>query len=553
VTTDASTSPTSELVPLVEAARCGEEGAFAALYDRLAPGIFDHLMLLTGNRATAEDLVQQTFLEAWAGLASLRAPALVRSWIYSIAHRAGCRHLRSDTVPLPLDEIPDLETPTPGPEDVAISDDATRLVWTAAASLEQQHREALSLSLRHGLTYREVGEVLGLSAARANDLLVRTREALGRAVQSVLVTRSSAACPELREMAPAGAGSLSAEQRRAVDYHLRHCSACRALAGQLTRPEELFGTIVLAALPAGARHAPPVPPAGSTPAHLAAAHSAGGGARATLPRPRWRRWGPVNHLPLLVGGAAIALLVAGISVATIRPLAPSPAPVITTAQLDNATLWEDGLGDLASLHAYTIAASMPSPDIDVIAYDITVGPPGSWFGTVTSEYGPDVPITLADLNGHYYVLGNANLVAATTTAVTAFTTAEAQALGDRWVDVTGQSAPGTSTLFSVGDGAAEAGEPGGGFIPSAAAYAYDPSMISRTRTTLDGQPVYRLSVDDPGVGNPSVDVTTGPTPYLIEATSYSETIQIAHLNEKVTWPDVSGAITWAQLTGSPPP
>ena len=250
----------------------------------------------------------------------------------------------------------------------------------------------------------------------------------------------------------------------------------------------------------------------------------------------------------------MALLVAGISVATIGPLAPSPTPSIaSTAQLDNVTLWEDGLGDLANLHSYTIVASMPSPDLDVIAYDITVGPPGSWFGTVTSEYDPGVPITLADLDGRYYVLGNANLVAATTTAVTTFTTAEAQALGDRWVDVTGQSAPGTSTLFSVGDSAAEAGEPGGGFIPSAAGYAYDPSMVSRTRTTWDGQPVYQLSVDDPGAGNPSVDVTTGPTPYLVEVTTSSETIQIGHLNEKVTWPDVSGAITWAQLTGSPPP
>jgi RNA polymerase sigma factor (sigma-70 family) len=554
VTSAAPSPPGSDVVGLVEAARDGDERAFAQLYDRLAPGIFDHLLLLTRNRATAEDLVQQTFLEAWAGLGSLRDSASVRSWVYSIAHRAGCRQLHASAAPLPLDEVPDLEAPVPGPEDAVISDDAARLVWTAAASLEPQHQEALSLSLRHGLTYREVGEVLGLSAARANDLLVRSREALGRAVQSVLVTRSSAACQELREMAPAGSGSLSAQQRRTVDYHLRHCPACRALACQLTRPEELFGTIVLAALPTGARHAPVLPPAGSPSMHLAAAHSAGFGTGATSPRPYWRRWGSVNRPPLLVGGAAIALLVAGISVTTIGPLAPSPAPSITTtAQLDNATLWEDGLEDLASLRSYLITDSSQAPQLDVIAYNITVGPPGSWFGTVTSEYDPGVPITLADLNGEYYVRGNANLVAATTTAVTAFTTAEAQDLGDRWVDVTGQSAPGTFTLFSAGDSAAEAGEPGGGFIPSAAAYAYDPSMISRTRTTWDGQPVYQLSVDDPGAGNPKVDVTTGPTPYLVEATSSSEIIQIGHLNEKVTWPDVSGAITWAQLTGSPSP
>jgi RNA polymerase sigma-70 factor (ECF subfamily) len=542
-------SPGSDIGGLVDAARHGDQRAFAQLYDQLAPGIFDHLLLLAGNRATAEDLVQQTFLEAWAGLGSLRDPASVRSWVYSIAHRAGCRQLHAKAAPLPLDEVADLEAPVPGPEDAVISHDAARLVWTAAASLEPQHREALSLSVRQGLTYREVGEVLGLSAARANDLLVRSREALGRAVQSVLVTRSSAACQELREMAPAGGGPLSADQRRTVDYHLRHCSACKALAAQLTRPEELFGTIVLAALPASARHAAPAP----APAHLAAAHSPGPASGTVSPRPRWRPWSPVNRPVVLAGGAAVALLVAGISVATIRPLAPAPSPSVTpTAQLDNLTLWEDGLADLAGLHSYTVTASMPSQDIDVIAYDITVGPQGDWFGTVTSKYDPGVPITLAILNGQSYVQGNANLLAATTTPVTAFTTAEAKTLGDRWVDVTGQSGPGTFTLFSAADDGATASSLRE-WLPAANIYAAGPSSISRMRTTWDGQPVYHLSAPDGSGGTASVDVTTGPTPYVVEATAYSDTFQIANLNEKVTWPNVSGAITWQQLTGSSSP
>jgi hypothetical protein len=73
------------------------------------------------------------------------------------------------------------------------------------------------------------------------------------------------------------------------------------------------------------------------------------------------------------------------------------------------------------------------------------------------------------------------------------------------------------------------------------------------RTTWDGQPVYHLSAPDGSGGTASVDVTTGPTPYVVEATAYSDTFQIANLNEKVTWPNVSGAITWQQLTGSSSP
>ena len=214
-----------------------------------------------------------------------------------------------------------------GPEDVAISEDAARLVWFAAASLEPQHREALNLSVRHGLTYREVGGVLGLRPARAHDLLIRSREALGRAVQLLLVARSSTSCADLRVLAPRGTGPLTVEQRRTVDHHLRFCPTCRALAFQLTRPEELFGAIVLAALPASAQHAPAIPSMGLGPVKLAAAHSAGAGSGAASPHHwlRRRRWGAVDRHGLMAGGIAIALAVAVISVATIRPWAPPPA------------------------------------------------------------------------------------------------------------------------------------------------------------------------------------------------------------------------------------
>ena len=538
-------SPSSDVAGLVEAARRGEEGAFAGLYGRLAPGVFDHLLLLTGNRATAEDLVQQTFLEAWAGLPSLRDPALVRSWVYRIAHRAGCRHLRAATMPLPLDAVPDLEAPTPGPEDVAISDAATRLVWTAAASLEPQHREALSLSLRHGLGYREVGEVLGLSAARASDLLVRSREALGRAVQSVLVTRSSAACQELREMAPAGSGPLSAEQRRAVDYHLRHCSACRALAVQLTRPEELFGAIILAAFPTSAQQVPAIPSMGVGSAHLAAAHSAGTGSGAASPRPSlgWRRWGPVNRHALMAGGVAVALAVAGISVATIRPwVPPPPASSGPTSQLDDATLWDEAIQDLGGLHSYTVSYSNNLAVSDLVAFDLSVGPPGSWSGTATSVEAPDVPIALADLDGHYYLRGNSNLVSVASDYF--LTTAQAQALGNRWLDVS-VSGGEDSVMSGVLDMAADPSVGLDELLPATPSYG---STFSRTRTTLDGQPVYQLSAD-----GETWDVTTGAIPYLLRAATSYESIEFGHLDDKVPWPDLSGAITYQQLTGSPSP
>jgi RNA polymerase sigma factor (sigma-70 family) len=535
----------SDLSALVQAARRGDEDAFTALYRRLAPAVFDYLVVLTGDRSAAEDLLQQTFFDAWRSLASLQDPAKVKAWVYALARHAGQDHLRSRGAAIPLEAIAEPAVGEPGPEDVAISDDAARLVWSAAESLEPQHREALNLSLRHGLTYREIADVLGLRAARAHDLLIRSQEALGRAVQVLLVARNSASCPDLRVLAPRGTGPLTVEQRRTVDHHLRLCPTCRALAFQLTRPEELFGAIVLAALPTGAQHAPAVPSMGLGPSKLAAAHAAGTGSGAAS-RHLWlrrRRWGAVNRHALMAGGIAIALAVAGISVATVRPWVPPPGtssgPV---SQLDDATLWGQAVQDLGGLHSYTVSYSSTVAASDVVSFDLSVGPPGSWFGTATSIEAPGLPITLADLDGHYYLRGSASLVSVAPEY--GLTTAQAQALGDGWLDVTlagGESSVMSGVLGAAANPSVEIDI----LLPPMPPYG---ATISRTRTTFDGQPAYQLNAD-----GETVDVTTGATPYLLRSASGSESIEFGHLNEKVTWPDVSGALTYQQLTGSHSP
>lgn len=66
--------------------------------------------------------------------------------------------------------------------------------------------------------------------------------------------------------------------------------------------------------------------------------------------------------------------------------------------------------------------------IGVTAFDITVGPPGSWYGTVTDASQPTYPLTLAEENGHLYVQGDPNFVAVAPGPFS-LTTPQAQLLG----------------------------------------------------------------------------------------------------------------------------
>jgi RNA polymerase sigma-70 factor (ECF subfamily) len=69
-----------------------------ALFDTLhaehARGIRAHLLSMVRDVDAADDLAQETFLRAWAGLPSLKSPAAARSWLYRIATNCALNYVR---------------------------------------------------------------------------------------------------------------------------------------------------------------------------------------------------------------------------------------------------------------------------------------------------------------------------------------------------------------------------------------------------------------------------------------------------------------------------
>ena len=72
----------------------GDARAFQRLYALVAPRILAYLVGLTGERALAEDLLQQTFLKLHQSRAVYVRDANPVPWIYTIAHRTCLDELR---------------------------------------------------------------------------------------------------------------------------------------------------------------------------------------------------------------------------------------------------------------------------------------------------------------------------------------------------------------------------------------------------------------------------------------------------------------------------
>jgi RNA polymerase sigma-70 factor (ECF subfamily) len=164
---------TSEVIALMGRYCDGDGGAFHALYARLAPRILGYLTSLAGDRATAEDLLQQVFMKLHEARSVYVRDANPVPWIYTIAHRTCLDELRRRKRALVRFGVHDAELP-----EVAVGiaggrvdevEDPERehgdpaLALKALELLPANQRAALVLTKVHGRTQAEAASILGTS------------------------------------------------------------------------------------------------------------------------------------------------------------------------------------------------------------------------------------------------------------------------------------------------------------------------------------------------------------------------------------------------------
>ncbi len=165
---------TSDDAVLVNAARDGDRGAFARLYERYGRMVHG-ILLARAPRREVDDLVQDVFLVALRRLPALRDTAAFGGWLATIArNRANDYYRRStDTTELPQNlaaqDSPDAEA---------------MAVLAKIRSLPEAYRETLMLRLVEGMTGPEIAARTGLTPASVRVNLHRgmklLREMLGK-------------------------------------------------------------------------------------------------------------------------------------------------------------------------------------------------------------------------------------------------------------------------------------------------------------------------------------------------------------------------------------
>ena len=159
----------------------GDEDAMAAFYRAHGRVVLAQVLLVTGERVLAEEIVQDTMLAVWRGAGSFRAEASARSWVIAIARRQTRDRLRGQRLRLVDDAfLADQPGSAPGPEVMALDRAELAEVKGAIRGLAPAHREVLGLVFGAGLSLPEVAGVLDIPVGTVKSRLSAARTALNR-------------------------------------------------------------------------------------------------------------------------------------------------------------------------------------------------------------------------------------------------------------------------------------------------------------------------------------------------------------------------------------
>ena len=157
---------------LVEQARDGEERALNELVRRHHDAVYRVALRITRDEDIAADVSQDTFIKAFRGLDGFRGDSAFRTWLLTIASNEARGQLRkvSRRREVALEDVAPVGTGRPDAAQRVVIMDEIERARACLAELPEKQRLSVTLRLEEGLSFREIGEVIGSSegAARVN-------------------------------------------------------------------------------------------------------------------------------------------------------------------------------------------------------------------------------------------------------------------------------------------------------------------------------------------------------------------------------------------------
>jgi RNA polymerase sigma-70 factor (ECF subfamily) len=213
---------------------------FDRLYRHHGPAVYRYAFAVLGNSADAEDVTQQTFLNAYRAIVQGTKPRKAENWLLTIAHNEVRRHFRTNGKAVEVELDDRLAHPAPERSDPSLAD-----VLRALQHLPPMQRSALVMREFEGRTYAEIAEVLNVTQSALETLIFRARRGLAEQLEGDL------SCSDAEQaLSRRLDGRLARREGRRLKAHLHDCARCVRFAAIQKRQRGLLKGLSVMPIPA---------------------------------------------------------------------------------------------------------------------------------------------------------------------------------------------------------------------------------------------------------------------------------------------------------------
>ena len=179
----------NELIQAVLDFQQGKEDAFARIYNKTKKYVYYTIYKSVQDAALAEDIMQETYLEVYRSLSTLKNETAIKGWIGKIAHHRICHYLGESPEPL-LDDSEEgdiftgLEQTDESlmPEEVVENREIRRLIGEIINGLSEPQRQTIIAFYYNQMSIREISEACGIPENTVKSHLARGKDKIREGV-----------------------------------------------------------------------------------------------------------------------------------------------------------------------------------------------------------------------------------------------------------------------------------------------------------------------------------------------------------------------------------
>jgi RNA polymerase sigma-70 factor (ECF subfamily) len=167
---------------LVARCRKNDQRAQMEIYQRYYKAMYNISVRIVCDTAEAEDIMQESFLKAFAKIDSFQGNSTFGAWLKRIVVNLSINAFNKK---IKLNQVPysdELKNEIDESEGIIVEEDSkdekVNKVLKMLSSLKENYRIALTLHLIEGYDYEEIGEILNLSYANSRTMISRAKESL---------------------------------------------------------------------------------------------------------------------------------------------------------------------------------------------------------------------------------------------------------------------------------------------------------------------------------------------------------------------------------------